>query len=367
MVSRQQVLAYRIGAHQLDRSCADPEALAVLDLGIQRPTHDAAATALAARLPTDADPRAAADRLTPIWSHRGAPHLHRGADLAPLAKALWPRSEPDALARLSSSAVGLEAAGLTALHGTAQAMRDELASPKTKGELSAAVTARLPSTYSVWCRGCQATHVREQLFRLAGLPAGAAIQPDAKTLTFDRLPRWRIPRRHDRAGARAIVSAYLRLHGPATQGDAAGFVGTTVPELAELWPDDLEQVRVGKRTAWIPADRLAALEEAAPQRMVRLLPPADPLLQGRDRATLVPDRGQQKEVWRILGNPGALLVDGAIVGTWRAKAAKRSRLAIEVTAWTRLSARARRAIEDEAAVVAAVRGKGGAQIAYATG
>lgn len=361
MISREQVLAYRIGTHQLDRGSTD---LAVLDLGIQRPTHDAACTALAARLPFGSDIQAAVAALTPIWSHRGAPHLHRPADLAPLAKALWPQSEADAKARLTGSAVGLAADGRTALHETAQAMRAELETPKTKGELSAAVTARLPETYSVWCRGCQATHVREQLFRLAGLPAGAAIVPDAKTLTFERLPRWRIPQRIDRSGARAIVAGYLRLHGPATQGDAAGFMGTTVPELAELWPDGLTQVQVGQRTAWIPENRLEALRTAEVPRLVRLLPPADPLLQGRDRATLVPDREKQKEVWRILGNPGALLVDGEIVGTWRAKAGSRNRIELQIAAWTKLSAAKRRAIDAEAAIVAAARGRNDAETTY---
>lgn len=67
MISREQVLAYRIGAHQLDRGGTE---LAVLDLGIQRPTADAAGTALAARLPLGSDAQATAAALTPIWSDR---------------------------------------------------------------------------------------------------------------------------------------------------------------------------------------------------------------------------------------------------------------------------------------------------------
>jgi hypothetical protein len=40
-----------------------------------------------------------------------------------------------------------------------------------------------------------------------------------------------------------------------------------------------------------------------------------------DRDVLVPDKAHQKDVWRILGRRGALLVDGEILGTWQAKAA----------------------------------------------
>ena len=41
----------------------------------------------------------------------------------------------------------------------------------------------------------------------------------------------------------------------------------------------------------------------------------------------------QKEVWRILGNPGALLLDGEIAGVWRAKVSGRKRVDLTVTAF----------------------------------
>lgn len=36
-------------------------------------------------------------------------------------------------------------------------MRAVVTEPMTKGELSAAMTARLPEVYARWCRTCQAT------------------------------------------------------------------------------------------------------------------------------------------------------------------------------------------------------------------
>ena len=73
-----------------------------------------------------------------------------------------------------------------------------------------------------------------------------------------------------------------------------------------------------------------------------------PLLAGRDGG----DRAQQKEVWRILGNPGVLLLDGEIVGVWRAKAAGRKRVDLTVTSFVPLPAARRKQIEAEAAEVA---------------
>jgi hypothetical protein len=88
----------------------------------------------------------------------------------------------------------------------------------------------------------------------------------------------------------------------------------------------------------------------------------DALLQARDRDRLVPDRSMQKEVWRVLGNPGALLVDGEIVGVWRAKMAGRSRVDLTVTPFGGLSEQARAAVEAEAAVVAKARGAADATV-----
>lgn len=52
---------------------------------------------------------------------------------------------------------------------------------------------------------------------------------------------------------------------------------------------------------------------------VRFLPPYDPYLLDRDRATLVPDRAAQNAVWRAVGGPGLLLVDGEPVGHWKTR------------------------------------------------
>ncbi|MGR6321702.1 crosslink repair DNA glycosylase YcaQ family protein [Micromonospora soli] len=170
------------------------------------------------------------------------------------------------------------------------------------------------------------------------------------------------------AGTDALVLAYLRLSGPATPGDAAGFLGASATELRRVWPADaLAEVQVDGRRAWLPADRLDALRGAAPARLVRLLPPGDPWLQARDRALLVPEKAHQRQVWRMLGNPGALLVDGEVAGSWRAKQAGRGRLELTVTPFHRLPAAVTRALAAEAETVGAARGAADVRLAVEAG
>ncbi|WP_245719088.1 DNA glycosylase AlkZ-like family protein [Micromonospora rhizosphaerae] len=97
-VTRERVLGHRVAAHQLDRPGLRPADLDVLDLGVQDTPYGSARLALAARVPAAAG--LDDDRLELVWSIRGAPHLHRRAELPALAAALWPLSDADAARRL---------------------------------------------------------------------------------------------------------------------------------------------------------------------------------------------------------------------------------------------------------------------------
>jgi hypothetical protein len=97
---------------------------------------------------------------------------------------------------------------------------------------------------------------------------------------------------------------------------------------------------------------------------VRLIPPMDALVQARDRDLLLPDKKQQKEVWRTLGNPGVLLIDGEIAGTWRAKLAGRKRVDLTVTPFGSISTAAVDAVEAEAGAVARAREATDATVTY---
>ena len=361
-VDREQVLAHRIAAQGLHRDQPDPAGLTVFDLGLQTTQRDTAAISLAARLPGPITEESfvADARFVLAWTHRGAPHFHRADEIGRVTAALVPLDEDDAMARMGWQRKQVEAAGMGATEGlftAAKAIRKVVTRTMTKGAVSAAVTKIIPDGLSYWCRGCQATHILEQVMRLAAIHGGVRLEAGAQPATLAPLAgRPRMRTTPDPEAATAVVRDYLHLHGPATPKEAATFVGTTAKIVREMWPDDLAEVRVAGRTACLPAADVAALENPPEPDLVRLLPPWDPFLQSRDRAVLVPDRARQKEVWKILGNPGALLAGGEVAGVWRSKGSGRTRLDFTITAFDPLPPSARAAAEAEAERVATTRG-----------
>jgi hypothetical protein len=361
-VDREQVLAYRIAAQGLHREETDAAKLAVLDLGVQDSPRDTALLAVAARLNAAVTEESLVDdqRLVLAWTHRGAPHFHRRDELPTIIAALVPLDEADAMARMGWQRRQVEEAGMGAtdvLFTAARAIRQAVDKTMTKGTASAAVTKLVPASFSYWCRGCQATHILEQLMRLATPHGGVRLEAGIAPATLTPLEgRSAIQTMPDVEAATAVVAAYLRVHGPATVADAAGFISTTKASIGPLWPDKLVEVRVDGKPVFLPPERLSELENPPEPNLVRLLPPLDPFIQGRDRSLLVPDKARRKAIWKILGNPGVLLADGEIAATWRGKASGRKRLDFTISPFETLPPAARKAAEAEAERVATARG-----------
>ncbi|MFI6763024.1 DNA glycosylase AlkZ-like family protein [Micromonospora sp. NPDC050417] len=351
-VDREQALAYRIHAQQLARVELPPAALAVLDLGVPDTPYGSARLALAARTTAPLDD----ESLTLVWAARGAPHLHRRADLPAVAARLWPLGDNDAGRRIASSQVkGAASLGLTAFQAAADAFAAVVRAPMARGEVSTGVSARVPAAVTYACRACQATHISGSLFQQAGLAGGVQLEPVGGATRLAPIDGWPgVPERaRDTA---ALVRDYLRLLGPATPAEVAAYLGTTQTELRRVWPDDLVEVRLAGRTTWLPPEEVAKVGQAPKPRLVRLLPPGDPYLQARDRDLVVPEKSRHAQVWRIISNPGVLLVDGEILGIWRSRLAGRKRLDITVAPFAALPGRTRSEVEAEAARLAAARG-----------
>ncbi|WP_290053859.1 DNA glycosylase AlkZ-like family protein [Amycolatopsis solani] len=355
-MDRRQVLAYRIAEHGLHRTARDLAELAVVRAGLQDSMRDTALLALVARLDGEVslvdDPR-----LVLAWTLRGAPHFHLG--LEEVTRALVPLDDADALARMLWQRKELAATGQAAaevVFTAAAVLRKVVTKPMSKGAASTAVTKALPPSFSRWCRGCGATHIQEQLMRIAAPHAGVRLVAGASPATLAPLEgRGRMRRTPDPAAATKVVEDYLRLNGPASPGEAAEFVGTAKAVVDRTWPADLAEVEVDGRRKYLPPDRLDALENPPEPDLVRLLPPLDPFIQARDKALLVPDPARRKEVWKMLGNPGVLLADGDVAGTWRTKGSG-AKLTFTVTAFDPLRPPLREEAEAEAARVAAARG-----------
>lgn len=342
-----EVLGARVRAQQLDRDAGTVAGSAVLDIGVQDTGPDGGLWALALRgvAPEPGE-------LATVWSIRGAPHLYRRADLPGVAAATAPFSEADAAKRVFDAAKPLKAAGipvLTALDTVAGAMRTIAAEPVTKGEMSSWLTAVLDAPYLRYCRPCGATHPFEQPFRLAALRAGLELQPGTSPPVLQRLPRFApagtVPPHLD------VVRAYLRLLGPATPQHVAAYLDAPVADVKARWPDDAVEVPVEGGRRWtLDPDGLSA----GPPTATRLLGPFDLFLQARDRDLLVPDEAHRKQLWPVLGRPGAVLSGAALVGVWRPRKAGSS-LTVSVEPWVRPTAALRRAVEEQAERLAAVR------------
>ena len=159
-------------------------------------------------------------------------------------------------------------------------------------------------------------HVGEQLLRLAALPGGARLVPGSRPLTFEPIPHWPGPPADDAACSTPVQAAYLRFFPPATDADIAGFLGTTRAATAPDRPAAVP-VTVEGRAGMVAEDDVAALRAARRRDVVRLLPPSDPYLQGRDRELLVPDPAHRKQIWTSLGAPGVVVSGVDVVGVWR--------------------------------------------------
>lgn len=146
-----------------------------------------------------------------------------------------------------------------------------------------------------------------------------------------------------------LARRYLHAMGPGTEDGFSAWAGvnsaTAAATLKALRPE-LGPVDTPAGEAWVPTEDEATLRQPAGEPgAARLLPSGDTffLLQGAERELLVPEPDRRKQLWPSRVWPGAILIDGDVVGVWR-----RARHVLSAQPWTRLSARQRQAVEAEA-------------------
>jgi hypothetical protein len=148
-----------------------------------------------------------------------------------------------------------------------------------------------------------------------------------------------------------LARRYLHVFGPAapaTFAEWAGIRPLAAGSIAfEALAGSLTPVRTPVGDAWILSrDEPAFRTQGGPAAAARLLPSGDAYfrLQGADRELLVPDADRRRKLWTPRVWPGAVLVEGEIVGTWR-----RAQAYVAVEPWRRLARADREAVEAEAA------------------
>ncbi|OPY28471.1 MAG: hypothetical protein A4E28_01528 [Methanocella sp. PtaU1.Bin125] len=391
---RDRALAFRLDRHHLARRLPPGSLLeAAGACGIQDTPPGSAALALHARVtgltPADVDRALAADKtVLQAMSLRGAPLVFPTADAAIFTAGLLPEDEPSLRFFIAGAGEGLDRVGMSAIELTALtagALPDILASREmTKDELGLEIADRiserldtgrreqwrLPSWYA------SGQYLGESLVRFAlyvvSLQGLFCYGPrKGNKARFVLTGEWLdsplpVP---DSARARAgLARRYLHCYGPSTPAHYAEWAGIAPAQADRAWSminGELTEVDFTGQRAWILGSDVACIKSPAPASGVRFLPPHEPLLQMRDRATLVPDQSLHRKLWRAVGNPGLLLVDGEAVAAWRSqKNGRTMNLAIETFA--DIPGNRRPEIAAEAATLAPYRGCSSVNVRYGT-
>ena len=345
-LEREQVLAFRFTGHHLDRR-VDPETAAGAT-GLQDTPPGSAAVSLAAR----AD--GSAGELVTVYGMRGAPFMIPARDLPVFTTALRPPDDRAAATIIRNAAKAhSDVPPAEALARVAAAVADALdGRDLPSNDFHQALRERLGPELLWWCKNCGSHHVHPSLWRSAGLYGVLAVTGRA-----GRTAVYGLPPRHepDPAAGAELVRRYLRAYGPSTRADFRLWAGIAPHHAKELWErvaEELEEIDLEGGRAYVLAEDARRVHRPPRGDGLRLVPGLDPYLAQRDRHRLVPDAEVRRRLWRPIGNPGAVLAGGEVIGLWRA-AKKGAKLAITVEEIEPLDLAA---LEPEARRMAAARG-----------
>jgi len=146
-----------------------------------------------------------------------------------------------------------------------------------------------------------------------------------------------------------LARRYLHVFGPTTAAAFAEWAGIRTAQGRAAFDGlahELTPVRTPIGAAWVMSSDEASFRALpSPGAPARLLPSGDAyfLLQGADRGLLVPEADHRPLLWTSRVWPGAILVGGEMVGTWR-----RSEALVTLQAWRPLLVVEREAVEAEA-------------------
>jgi hypothetical protein len=218
---------------------------------------------------------------------------------------------------------------------------------RTADDLAARLHAVLGEARMRYDEAGQAVGVHGNSLRYAALTGTVVIRWEGARLPIV----WTVPPPAiDPRGARLeLARRYLHIFGPTTPPSFSRWAGISPRgglEAFDALGGSLLPVRTPVGEAWILARDEPTLRVSSAPAPARLLPSGDPyfLLHGADRELLVPDAARRGELWTSRVWPGAVLVDGEVVGSWR-----RAHTALTLQPWRRLTRGARDAVEAEAA------------------
>ena len=396
--TNDEIIAFRLRAHHLDeRLSRNSLTEAAGACGIQNSPPGSALTSLHARVEdmsaTALDSAVEEEKsLLQSWCMRGAPHFFPAADLPVFTTGVEPTSEKamrhfvlgveqsvDSLGISLSQIldqVEQEIAGvLRGRRMTITELGEELAEV-----LATSLTTKQRSTWESqgpYAKGQSlGAGVIHFCIRLLTLRQILCFAPrEGNTAPFVLLDEWVDPRsmpstaptesERDRARSE-LLRRYLHCYGPSTRADFAAWIGIRSTEATPWWDliaGEITEIDRGRRT-WMLAEDVDELHRAQLPHGVRLLPPHDPYTQMRDRETIA-SKEFHREIWKTVGDPGALLVDGRIAGTWRARKRNR-RLSMTIATFGTVPKSVKSALTAEAEAIGALREADAVDIEFAS-
>ncbi|KAA0022693.1 winged helix DNA-binding domain-containing protein [Antrihabitans cavernicola] len=391
-VSISKVIAFRLAANGLtERADADGLISAAGRCGVQNSPPGSALLALHARVrdvTSDRVTAAVADDKTLLqtWSVRGAPFYFPTADAAVFTTGVLPTTEAamrrfvrgaeQSIDRLDMPLTDVVELCATDIVDVLAGQR--LAIDRLGEQLADRVSRRLTAKQRrIW---------NEEGPHAAGQPIGQAVvhfclriltlqqvvcfaPRDGNTAPFVLVDEWLdqpIPDTEPQDARAELVRRYLHCYGPSTKADFAAWLGVRAGDATPWWDSvtsELTEVEFDG-TAWILTTDVDELRSSPQAKGVRLLPPRDPYTQLRDRETIV-DKRFRRDVWKTVGEPGAVLADGTIVGVWRPRK-KGTTLTLTVSTFTSLSSRHRTALRAEAEGIAPLRSASSVAVEFET-
>jgi hypothetical protein len=389
-LSKGDVIAFRLSAHNLTERLGEGGLLdAAGRCGIQNSPPGSALLALHARVrnltPEQVAGAVAEEKsLLQTWCMRGSPFYVPTSDAPVFTTGVLPPTEEamrhfvlgvePALDRLDMSLI--ESVELTGAEIGAVLSGRRLAINELGAEIATRIAHRLPKRQrDIW---------EEEGPYALGQPLGeGVVHFCVRILTLQRVvcfgPRARnkapfvlvdewlghpIPDIDPDLARAELLRRYLRCYGPSTRGDFAAWTGIRAGDTGPWWSlveDELTQVDFGG-TAWMLTEDLDALGSAPMPKGMRLLAPHDPYTQMRDRATII-DKKYHREVWKTVGEPGTVLADGKIAGTWRPRKSGR-KLTITIKTFGTLPDGDKKSLLHEAEQVASLRGASSVDVEF---
>ncbi len=144
--------------------------------------------------------------------------------------------------------------------------------------------------------------------------------------TLVRTDKWlpKQPRVTQEIAENTILTNYIQCYGPATPQDFSTWSGlkmTTVKPIWERISDQLVEIDVNEKPAWILENDLSLLQKTKMgTRPVRLLPHFDIFLLGHKEKNHIVDEAHYKQVFKKAAwIAPVLLCDGQAIGTWKQK------------------------------------------------